>query len=395
MNNNLKILFITPAYWPAVSYGGPIQSVKLLAEELKKQNNYVEILTLAYGLDKNKFEVKEVDGIKVNYLKYLRFHRWFVPIGLLKFLIRNKNNFDIFHINLIWDPISWLSGFILALNNKKFIISPRGTIEEELIQKRSSLLKKILYDLLIKYIFHKTSGFHFTSNYEKEKFFEYTKIKNKSYVIIPNLFDVSEFQKKVDQNLLDKFNLKNKKYILYFGRINWKKRLELLIDAFCDFQKENKDFYLAIIGSRDENYFEKLKNKIKELNLEDKVILNGETITGDLKIALYQNAWCFVLPSISENFGYVVVEALACKVPVIVSENIGLNELLLKYNIDLIIKGENYEELKTSLLKQLYKLFDVKLKEDIKNKAEELILKEFNSENLTKKFLNFYLSRLK
>ena len=54
MNNNLKICLITPAYFPAISYGGPINSVKLIAEELVKLGNKVSVFTSAFALDENK-----------------------------------------------------------------------------------------------------------------------------------------------------------------------------------------------------------------------------------------------------------------------------------------------------------------------------------------------------
>jgi glycosyltransferase involved in cell wall biosynthesis len=390
MRNNLKICIITPAYWPAVSYGGPINSVKLIAEELVKFGNKVSVFTSAFGLNENKNKKEIINDVEVYYFKYFTFKRWSISFSLLKELWKQKNKFDIFHINLVWDPISWMSGFLLALLCKKMIISPRGTVEEELILKRSYLLKKIIYFLFIKFIFKKASGFHFTSEIEKEKFFEYTKI-SKNYLIVYNPFDFNEFQKDTDKTLLQKFNLENKKYFLYFGRIGWKKRIDLLIEAFSEIVKNNKDFYLAIIGSADKDYFENLKRKINIFNLEDKVILNGETIVGDEKLVLYQNAYCFVLPSISENFGYVVLEALASKIPVIVSSGVALKNIVEKYNVGLIF--ENKEELvlkmKSLMDENLYK----KLKQNLEASFNN-IKEEFSPANIAKNISNFYFSVL-
>jgi len=389
MNNNLKICLITPAYFPAISYGGPINSVKLIAEELVKLGNKVSVFTSAFGLDENKSKKEIINRVEVYYFKYFIFKRWIISFSLLKELWKQRNNFDIFHINLIWDPISWMSGLLLILLNQKIIITPHGTVEKELIQKRSYLLKKIIYSLFIKFIFKKTSGFHFTSEIEKDKFFEYIKI-NKPYKIILNPFSREEFQKKVDKNLLQKFNLKDKRYILYFGRINWKKRIELLIDAFDGFIKNNKDFNLVIAGSPDKDYFIKLEEKINKLKLKDKVFLIGETITGDLKLALYQNAYCFVLPSISENFGYVVLEALASKIPVIISEGVGLKELVDKYNAGIILKGEDYDELVKDIILNLEKLRNENFRNELILNGNKLLENEFNNKILAEDIISFY-----
>jgi glycosyltransferase involved in cell wall biosynthesis len=389
MFKNLKICIISPAYWPAISYGGPINSVKLVAEELAKFGNKVSVFTSAFGLNENKNKKEIVNDVEVYYFKYFTFKRWFISFSLLKELWKQKNKFDIFHINLVWDPISWMSGFLLALLCKKIIISPRGTVEKELILKRSYLLKKIIYFLFIKFVFKKAPGFHFTSEIEKDKFFEYTKI-NKPYKIILNPFNADEFEKKVDKRLLQKFNLENKKYILYLGRINWKKRIEILIDAFYEFIKNNKDFYLVVAGSPDKDYFLKLKEKINRLKLNDKVFLIGETITGDLKLALYQNAYCFVLPSISENFGYVVLEALASNIPVIISEGVGLKELVYKYNAGLILENKNNDDLVKDIVLSLEKLKNLDFVKKLIENGNKLLESEFNNKILAKKTISFY-----
>lgn len=389
-NKKINILFITPVYWPNISFGGPVVSVKLLAENIKQLGNNIFVFTSAFGLEKNENKKEIINGVEVNYFKYFLFKKWIISFSLIKNLWQQKNNFDIFHINLVWEPISFMSGFLLALFKKRFIISPRGAVEEELIQKKRAWLKKLVYFLILKFVFKRAAGFHFTSEKEEDEFFKFTKI-NKPYIILSNLFEYQEFQKRVDEKLLEKFNLKNKKYILYFGRINWKKRLELLIDAFYEINKNFKDFYLALIGSADEDYFEKLKKKIKDLRLEDRIILIGETISGDLKIALYQNAYCFVLPSISENFGYVVLEALASKAPVIISEGVGLKEFIEKYNAGLGFEGKDYEELQNDLVKKLnLVLSNNKLREELVKNSEVLLNKEFDNKALTQKMLEFY-----
>jgi len=386
----MKILFITPAYWPAIDYGGPIPAIKLLAEEYQKLGHNVSVFTTAYGLKENKLQKEIVNGVEVYYFKFFKFFRWVVPVGFLMELLKAKDKFDVFHLNLVWDPTSWLFGFILALFNKKIIITTHGTFEEELIKKRSHLVKKIIYFLFIRFIFKKAKGFHFTSETEKNKFFEIFK-KEKPFCIIPNLFDFSEFQKIVDKSILKKFNLFDKKYVLYFGRINWKKRIELLIDVFFEISKKYKDTYLAICGSADKDYFEKIEKQIKALGLEDKIILNGQTIYGEEKIALFQNALCFVLPSISENFGYVVLETLASGIPVIISSGVGLKELTQKYNASLVFDGKNDKELKNDLINKLELILnDEKLRKNLIENGFRLLKEEFNNQILAQKMIEFY-----
>ena len=204
-------------------------SVHLLNRELVKLGNEVVVYTTTFGLAQNETQENIIYGVKVIYLKSFKLGKWLVPIFLRKKLSETKNYFDITHIQQIWDPICWLSELFFIKNKTPFIITPRGSIDPVLIKKKSYFIKKILYALFVKRIFKNASGFHFTSEYEKEQFVKFSRINTNTYTnkhkcrIIFNPLDISEFQKNIDKNLLQKWNLKNKRYFLYLGRINSKK----------------------------------------------------------------------------------------------------------------------------------------------------------------------------
>ena len=147
---------------------------------------------------------------------------------------------------------------------------------------------------------------------------------------------------------------------------------------------------MVIAGSPDKDCFLKLEEKINSLKLNNKVFLIGETITGDLKLALYQNAYCFVLPSISENFGYVVLEALASKIPVIISEGVGLKELVYKYNAGLVLKNQNNDNLIRDIVLNLEKLKNLDFVKKLVQNGNKLLESEFNNKILAQKTISFY-----
>ncbi|MEK7597393.1 MAG: glycosyltransferase family 1 protein [Patescibacteria group bacterium] len=129
--------------------------------------------------------------------------------------------------------------------------------------------------------------------------------------------------KKLD--LIEKFKLKNKKYILFVGTIQPRKNLEILIDAFDKFFQTKKDFKLIIVGKKGwlyKNIFE----KVKSMNLENKIIFTGH-VTDEELIWYYKNAFCFVLPSLYEGFGIPVLEAMRYDCPTIVSMTSSLPEI--------------------------------------------------------------------
>jgi len=130
------------------------------------------------------------------------------------------------------------------------------------------------------------------------------------------------------QNSNKRTSLVNTKFITYLGRINWKKGLDSLIKAYSLLMRKRKDLSIVIAGN-DDGYKRNLINLINEnkltykdlsnyndLRLEDKFIFDeniiffGQVLDHE-KYELLSLSDLFVLPSYSENYGMVVIEAMA------------------------------------------------------------------------------------
>ena len=119
----------------------------------------------------------------------------------------------------------------------------------------------------------------------------------------------------------------NKPYILFVGRIEEKKNVRLLLDAFELIYKEKKPINL-VLGGRNGYGFEMIQAKIKQLpkEIRDCVFQPGHLPRYDM-IRYLQHATIFAFPSQYEGFGLSVLEALACGVPVVCSNNSSLPEV--------------------------------------------------------------------
>lgn len=107
------------------------------------------------------------------------------------------------------------------------------------------------------------------------------------------------------------------KYILFVGRLESKKNLVRLVEAFSKFIKKNEDYKLILAGKRGVGFNEILKI-VDKLELMHKVIMPGY-ITEHEKAALYKYCQIFAFPSLYEGFGLPILEAFYYEKPVVCS----------------------------------------------------------------------------
>jgi glycosyltransferase involved in cell wall biosynthesis len=116
-------------------------------------------------------------------------------------------------------------------------------------------------------------------------------------------------------------NLSGRPMVLFLGRIHRGKGVELLLPALA--QMKRRDAILIIAGP-DGNFRSEADALIAQHNLKDRVIFTG-LVTGPQRLAVLADADVLALPSWHENFGLVVIEALAARTPVVVSDQVGLH----------------------------------------------------------------------
>lgn len=330
----MKVLHLIPSYLPLEKYGGPIYSTHLLCKYLFKKGVNITVFTTAPNFEKERI----IDNIKVKYFNYYGYEHYNFSPSLFKSLSKEIKNFEIVHITAIWNFPVFAGAYLSRKFKLPYIISPIGSLDPDVVKSKSYIIKKIYYYLISKKYIEKASLIHYTTKYEKEKTERYFKIKNKG-IIIPRGIEIPKFENEHNKYVIFDTHpfLKNKKYILFLSRINWKKGLDILIPAFYEISKEFKDIYLVITGPDNEGYGRNVKRWVKNYGLERKVIFTGP-LYGDEKISILKNAEVFVLPSYSENFGMAAVEAMACGTPVVISERVGIYREVMKHDAGIITK---------------------------------------------------------
>lgn len=209
----------------------------------------------------------------------------------------------------IWVNLCILSNIDWLKYAKKYGIKVR------IIHSHNS--KNMVSNSKLKYILHKinklfikkyATDFWACSN-EAGKWFYNKKIMNSDkYKIINNAIDLKEyeFNNEIRNEYRKKLKLEGSLVIGHIGRMHFQKNQSFLIDIFNEINKINNNTHLLLIGSGEDE--EKIKSKVKKLNLENKVTFLG--LRKDVKNWM-QAMDVFVFPSLFEGLGIVLVEAQA------------------------------------------------------------------------------------
>jgi glycosyltransferase involved in cell wall biosynthesis len=143
----------------------------------------------------------------------------------------------------------------------------------------------------------------------------------------------------------EKFKL-DKKVLLYVGRLEYVKGLDLLLKFYSETISD--EFQLVLVGEGSER--ENLEQLAKKLHINHRVIFAGQFSSTEL-YAWYEIAYYFILPSRHEPFGAVVNEALVFGCPVLASKNIGALDYIKEGVNGIIFDPENEIDFKNTLLK--------------------------------------------
>lgn len=227
------------------------------------------------------------------------------------------SNNDIIHIHGVWSSVQFFSAKIASNLKIPFVLSAHGMLEPWLWNNQGykTYLKKYIYwHFIAKNKLNKANIIHAITDMEfknLKELFPHNKI-----VKIPNAIDLSVYESK--KNRID-----YKKDILFMGRIEPKKGLHILLEAFY---KSNfkSDWHLKIAGPVwDKKYMQSIKNFIKKNNLSNQITFLGPVFDQE-KLHLLQNSWFMVTPSFSDAVGLVNLEAAANYLPSITTYNTGL-----------------------------------------------------------------------
>jgi glycosyltransferase involved in cell wall biosynthesis len=401
-----KIIQI-PRRFVKEKWGGTETVILETSKELIKTGYNVEIHTSLIFSNERK---ELIYGLPV-----IRYHYFYTYLGLTK---ERKNNLDniggsfysipfffkllfmknikLFHLH----TMGRIGAFIRTISKLKkipYIVSIHGSYLDmpkkeldELMKPTKGLLNWAKpFDILFgtKKVLSDADAIICVSQKESELMKK--KYPNKKVLYLPNGVNISMFKKGNARDFRQKYSIKkSEKILLCVSRIDPQKNQILLIKAFNDLVKKNKKLRLVLIGAiTNKNYYKKINLKIKEYSLKNKVlILNDINFDNPDLVNAYSAADIFILPSIHEPFGIVILEAWAAEKPVVASNIGGIPGFVEDGKTGLLFESESKELLNKTILKLLNnKKLTTKL---AANGAKEV--KKYSWNEITKKLLKLY-----
>jgi glycosyltransferase involved in cell wall biosynthesis len=200
--------------------------------------------------------------------------------------------------------------------------------------------------ILVNWLARSVDSFISVSRYSAERFTRWSKVPMERAFILPNCVDLSQFHpQRRDMSLLARYGLQSSKVIMTTGRLAAQERykgFDEVIDLMPRLLERFPTLKYLIVGDgRDRS---RLKAKVGALGLEENVVFAGY-IPESEKVAHYNLADVYVMPSMGEGFGIVLIEAAACGVPVIGSKLDGSREALLDGRLGTLVDPKSPHEL--------------------------------------------------
>jgi len=316
----MKVLHCIHSVNPAG--GGPIEFIRQIAELHKRRGTRIELASLDSPDSPwvKDFPCK-VHALGPSFLGYGFSLRW------IHWLRKNHKNYDIIVVNGIWQYSSFGTWLALRDSQTPYVVFSHGMLDPWFKEAYPlKHLKKCLYWPFAEYWTLKdAAAVLFTSEEERilarQSFpiFECNEIVV-GYGAASPPSDIEELKGKFREYFPE---LKNKRVLLFLGRIHEKKGCDLLIKAFSYVLNAEKQWHLLMAGPAVETYLVQLKDLQTKLGLNERITWSG-MVAGDVKWAALCSAEALVLPSHQENFGVVVAEALACGTPVMISNKVNI-----------------------------------------------------------------------
>ena len=312
MDRGLRILFASPAWWPAAAFGGPIAVARELTSRLVSRGHTVEVVTTSLtSLDEGgsfRTRVGRVGDVRVRYLATPVRYRWMGITPTLPVSLERSDRPDVVHVFGFRDPVTTGAATWARVRGVPYVFEPLGMFRARL---RKVALKRALDSTLYRGVASGSRAVVAASSIERDDVAAAGVVPQGRIHVRGNGFPEpfeTPAANRAELGIPDGAPI-----VLYVGRIAAGKGIEHLVAAL----QELPDAHLVLVGPDD-------RHGVAEGLGGERAHVVGPTDGPPL--ALYRLADVFVLPSAGESFGMVAAEAAAAGTPVVVTDCCGITD---------------------------------------------------------------------
>jgi glycosyltransferase involved in cell wall biosynthesis len=334
----MRILHVISSLAPR--YGGPSKAVIEMCGELVRRGERAAIYTTDADID-GRLDVPlkrpvEVDGIPITYFPVDMLRLYKISRSLAGALRSSLADFDVVHIHSLYQFPATAAAVYCRRYGIPYIVRPHGTLDP-FLYRRHRIRKRIYETIWERRNLSAAAAVHFTT--EEEMTLASSLGLHFRGVVIP-LGTSFESRQTSSGKLAELWpETAKKKVVLFMGRINFKKGLDILIRAFGEVARDRSDVHLLIAGPDNEGYGSRVRRWVKEHHVGGKTTFTG-MLLGTAKAAALTDSSMFILPSYTENFGIAVVEAMAAGLPVIISDRVNIWREILRAGAGLVVAAD-------------------------------------------------------
>lgn len=298
-----------------------------MAAAMQRRGHDVSVYTTNFGTpEENRVPFDEPvlrNGVPVRYYPIHFPKRWETSLPLGRALDRAVPAVDIVHLHSLYMYHDMAAAAACRRHGVPYVIMPHGALDP-FIWHHSRGRKAIFERIFQNRALERAAAIHYTTEDERRLAQPYA--RNPRAIVVGNGVDPAEFDSLPPPGTFRAMHpeIGDRPIVLFLGRLNFKKGLDLLAPAFGRVLAAGHDAHLVIAGG-DEDMAEKTRGWLRDAGALERTSFTG-MISGAERLAALADASMFVLPSYSENFGIAVAEAMLCRLPVVISDQVNIWE---------------------------------------------------------------------
>lgn len=378
----MKVLHVVPDLAP--ESGGQSAAVIQLCEGLARLGVEVSLLATDYGFDSTR-----VPSAVDLYLVPCAFPRWHWAPALVRTLKSVLAQAQLVHLHGLWQHPVWATARLCRVAGVPYVLKPCGMLDRWSLSHRA-WRKRMYAFLLEQWTVRGAAAVQFTSDSERngsETFGSPAPACVVPLGLLPTAYEdlppAGNFRCRYPA-------LAGRPVVLFLGRLHPKKRPDLLLEAVGGLAGRCPNATLVLAGPGERRYVSRLQAQARTLGLNGQVVFAGLLRGRAVQEALV-DADVFVLPSLQENFGVAVVEAMAAGCPVIVSPQVALAEEIERNGAGLVVAPQA-EELRDAIQRLLG---DDARRRTMGQEGRRLVLERYTSQHAARALLEVYENILK